>query len=138
MATKTPKETKVESVVLNNYESVIIFTPVLSEEQLKDAVAKYRKLITDNGGELIHEENWGLTKLAYPIQKKTTGFYHIYEYKAPASFVSTFELAFRRDERIMRFLSTVLDKHAILYNVRKRNGEFNQGKNSTKQQEAKK
>ena len=62
MATKTTKSTKVESVVLNNYESVIIFTPVLSEEQLKDAVAKYRKIITENGGELIHEENWGLTK----------------------------------------------------------------------------
>ena len=76
--------------------------------------------------------------MAYPIQKKTTGFYHIYEYKAPASFVSTFELAFRRDERIMRFLSTVLDKHSIQYNVRKRNGEFNQGKNTTKPQEAKK
>lgn len=137
MATKTTKSKKKESVVLNDYESVIIFTPVLSEEQLKEAVARYRKMITDNGGELVHEENWGLTKLAYPIQKKSTGFYHIYEYKAPTSFIGEFELAFRRDERIMRFLTTTLDKHAVVYNQRKRNGEFNQNKNP-KQQEAKK
>src|ERR1041384_3326722 len=112
---------KSKEVVLNDYESVIIFTPVLSEEQLKEVVSKYRSMITENGGELVHEENWGLTKLAYPIDKKTTGFYHIYEYKAPASFISKFELAFRRDERIMRFLSTSLDKHAVIYNQRKRN-----------------
>ncbi len=133
MATK--KNTN-EEVVLNDYESVIIFTPVLSDEQLKDALAKYRNLIIENGGEMVHEENWGLTKLAYPINKKTTGFYHIYEYKANNSFVSKFELAFRRDERIMRFLSTSLDKHAVIYNQRKRNGEFNQSKKD-KQQEGK-
>jgi small subunit ribosomal protein S6 len=130
------KKTTKDEVVLNDYESVIIFTPVLSDEQLKDALSKYRNMITENGGEMVHEENWGLTKLAYPINKKTTGFYHIYEYKAPASFISKFELAFRRDERIMRFLSTSLDKHAVIYNQRKRNGEFNQPKKD-KQQEGK-
>lgn len=128
-------KTNNEKVVLNNYESVIIFTPVLSEEQLKDAVSKYRNLIKEEGGELVHEENWGLTKLAYPINKKTTGFYHIYEYKASGDFISKFELAFRRDERIMRFLTTALDKHSLLYNQRKRNGEFNQ--NKKEKQEAK-
>jgi small subunit ribosomal protein S6 len=128
-------KTNKSNVVLNNYESVIIFTPVLSEEQLKDAVSKYRNLIKEEGGELVHEENWGLTKLAYPINKKTTGFYHIYEYKASGDFISKFELAFRRDERIMRFLTTALDKHALIYNQRKRNGEFNQ--NKKEKQEAK-
>lgn len=129
------KKTK-EKVVLNDYESVIIFTPVLSDEQLKDAVAKYRALITEDGGELVHEGNWGLTKLAYPISKKTTGFYHIFEYKADPAFIAKFELAFRRDERIMRYLTTVLDKHAVVYNQRRRNGEFNQSKKE-KQQEGK-
>ncbi|MFI5221357.1 MAG: 30S ribosomal protein S6 [Bacteroidia bacterium] len=124
MAVKKAKE----DVVLNNYESVIIFTPVLSEEQLKEAVSKYRNMITEGGGELVHEENWGLTKLAYAIDKKTTGFYHIYEYKCTGDFVAKFELAFRRDERIMRFLSTSLEKHALIFNQRKRNGEFNQAK----------
>jgi small subunit ribosomal protein S6 len=113
---------------------VIIFTPVLSEDQLKDAVSKYRSLITENGGELVHEENWGLTKLAYPIQKKTTGFYILYEFRATPEFISKFELAFRRDERIMRFLTVALDKHALIYNTRKRNGEFNQSKKEQKQE----
>ena len=133
MAAKTKSK---EKVVLTDYESVIIFTPVLSDEQLKDAVLKYRNIIKENGGELVHEENWGLTKLAYPIEKKTTGFYHIFEYKAGPEFISVFELAFRRDERIMRYLTTALDKHAIIYNQRKRNGEFNQSKKE-KQQEGK-
>ena len=123
-----------EKVVLTDYESVIIFTPVLSEEQLKDAVTKYRALIKEHGGELVHEENWGLTKLAYPIEKKTTGFYHIFEYQALPEFISIFELAFRRDERIMRYLTTALDKHALVFNQRKRNGEFNQKKNEKPQE----
>jgi small subunit ribosomal protein S6 len=136
MATKT-KSTKTETVVLKDYESVIIFTPVLSDEQLKDAVAKYRKMITDDAGELVHEENWGLTKLSYPIQKKSTGFYHLYEFRSKPDFISKLELAFRRDERIMRYLSVSLDKHAVIYNQRKRNGEFNQGKKDQKQEGAK-
>lgn len=136
MATKT-KSKKTETVVLKDYESVIIFTPVLSEEQLKDAVSKYRNLITDSEGELVHEENWGLTKLSYPIQKKSTGFYHLYEFRAKPDFISKFELAFRRDERILRYLTVSLDKHALIYNQRKRNGEFNQNKKDQKQEGAK-
>jgi len=85
-------------------------------------------LITEHKGEIVHEENWGLTKLAYPIQKKTTGFYQVFEYKAPGNLIAALELQLKRDERIMRFLSTALDKHAVIYNQRKRNGEFNQPK----------
>ncbi|MFX3625788.1 MAG: 30S ribosomal protein S6 [bacterium] len=116
---------------LKNYESVIIFTPVLSEDQLKDAVAKYRQLITEHKGEIVHEENWGLTKLAYPIQKKSTGFYQIFEFKAPGTVIAELELQYKRDERIMRFFTTALDKHAVIYNERKRNGEFNKPKKET-------
>lgn len=110
-----------------NYESVIILTPVLSEKMLQDAVDSYKKLITGNGGELIHSENWGLTKMAYPIQKKTTGFYQIFEFEADpvAEIVDKLELAYRRDEQVLRYLTTKLDKHAVVYNERRRNGEFN-------------
>jgi small subunit ribosomal protein S6 len=133
MAAKSKKQ---ENLALKDYESVIIITPVLSEEQLKDTVSKFRNMIKEETGELVHEENWGLTKLAYPIDKKTTGFYHIFEFKALPDFITKFELAFRRDERIMRYLTTALDKHAVIYNKRKRNGEFNQNKKE-KQQEGK-
>ncbi len=113
---------------MTNYESVIVLTPVLSEDQMKETVKKFRELITEQGGEIVHEDNWGLTKLAYPIQKKSTGFYHIFEYKAPGTAISPLELALKRDERIMRFLTVSLDKHGVIYNQRKRNGEFNGSK----------
>lgn len=117
-----------------NYEAAVIFTPVLSDQQLKDAVATYRELITANQGEIVNEDSWGLTKLAYPIQKKNSGFYHIYEFKAPTDFVKTLDIAYRRDERVMRFLTLRLDKHALVYNERRKNGEFN--KKTKKEKEA--
>ncbi len=122
-----------------NYESLIILTPVLSEKMLSDAVDSYKKLITGNGGELIHEENWGLTKLAYPIQKKNTGFYQIFEFaaEADAEIVDILELAYRRDEQVLRYLTTKLDKHAVIYNERRRNGAFNKPKSTTAPVEAK-
>ena len=113
-----------------NYESVVILTPVLSERMLQDASSSFEKLITENGGELIHKENWGLTKMAYPIQRKTTGFYQIFEFAADADaeIVDKLELAYRRDEQVLRYLTTKLDKHAVKYNERRRNGEFNKPK----------
>lgn len=112
------------------YESVIILTPVLSEKMLQDAVEAYKKLITENGGELIHDENWGLTKMAYPIQKKTTGFYQIFEFtgESNSDLIDKLELAYRRDEQVLRYLTIKLDKHAIKYNERRRKGEFNKKK----------
>ncbi len=106
--------------MLKNYETVFIMTPVLSEELMKETVAKFKKILTDNGAILVHEGNWGLRKLAYPIQKKSTGFYYLIEFKAPGELISKLEIEYKRDERIMRFLTTALDKHAIAYNEKKR------------------
>jgi small subunit ribosomal protein S6 len=107
--------------MLNQYETVFIATPVLSEPQIKEAVKKFRDIITDNGGELIHEEDWGMKKLAYPIQKKSTGFYHMFEFKANPEFVAKFETDFRRDERVIRFMTVRLDKYAAAYSEKRRN-----------------
>lgn len=104
----------------NQYEAVFIMTPVLSDDQMKEAVSKFEKLILDKGAEIVHQENWGLRKLAYPIQRKNTGFYHLFEFKAEGSLIKDLEIQFIRDERIMRFLTVKLDKHAISYNQRKR------------------
>ena len=106
----------------NQFETTFILTPVLSEAQTKDAVEKFRKILTDNGAEIIHEDAWGLRKLAYPIQKKNTGFYHLIEFSAPGSVIATLETEYRRDEKVMRFLTVALDKHAVAYNKRKRKG----------------
>jgi small subunit ribosomal protein S6 len=112
-------------MALKNYETVFILTPVLSDAQMKDTVEKFKKVLTDNGAEIIHEENWGIKKLAYPIGHKTTGFYNLVEFKAEPTIVDSLEIEYRRDEKIMRFLTTALDKHAVEYNAKRRRGEFN-------------
>jgi small subunit ribosomal protein S6 len=105
----------------NQYETVFIVTPVLSEAQMKEAVDKFRGVITSKGGEIINEENWGLRKLAYPIQKKSTGFYNLFEFKAPGELVKGLEIEYKRDERIIRFLTTRLDKYSIEYAEKRKN-----------------
>ena len=106
--------------MLNQYETVFIATPVLSETQMKETVQKFKKVIADNQGEIIHEENWGLKKLAYPIQKKSTGFYYLLEFKGPGDIVEKLEIQYRRDERIIRFLTFKMEKSAVEYAEKKR------------------
>jgi len=108
---------------MKQYETVFILTPVLSEEQAKEAAGKFKDLLKKIGAKLIHEENWGLRKLAYPIQKKSSGFYFLVEYQAEGSAITDLEVAFKRDERVMRFLTVALDKYAIAYNDKKRAGK---------------
>ena len=102
------------------YETVFIMNPVLSEEQMLETVAKFKKFLTDHSAEIVFENNWRMKKMAYPIQKKKSGFYYLIEFKADAQLVSKLEVEFTRDERIMRFLTVALDKHAIAYNEKKR------------------
>ncbi|MFC0517543.1 30S ribosomal protein S6 [Mucilaginibacter angelicae] len=120
---------------MQQYEIVIVLTPLLSEETAKEANAKYSKVLTDGGAEIVQEDNWGLRKLAYPIQKKTTGYYHLTEFKAPGELINKLEIELRRDERVLRFLTIALDKHAIAYNDKKRSGAFNK-KPAAKAEEA--
>ena len=95
-------------------------TPVLSDEQMKETVNKYKDFLKEHNAELVHEEKWGLRKMAYPIKKKSTGFYHLLEFKAEGSIINDWEVTYKRDERILRFLTVALDKHAVAYNEKKR------------------
>ena len=113
---------------MKNYETVFILTPVLSEQQMKDAVAKFRAVLEDNGAEIVNVEEWGLRRLAYEIQHKSTGFYALMEFNADPTLIKTLETEFRRDERVLRFLTTVLDKYAVQYNEKRRSGKFNRKK----------
>ncbi len=115
--------------MLNNYETVFILTPVLSEAQMKETVEKYRKMILDEGGEIVHEEDWGLRKLAYPIQKKSTGFYQLIEFKAKPDFIEKLEVLFRRDERVIRFLTFKMEKYAVIYSEKRRSLKKQQKEN---------
>ena len=119
--------------MIKQYETVFIATPVLSDTQMKEAVAKYTKLITDNGGEVVYEEDGGLKQLAYPIQHKTSGFYYLIEFKADPQFVATLETQYHRDERIIRFLTVALDKDSIAYAEHRR--QMRAGKAAAKAEE---
>jgi small subunit ribosomal protein S6 len=107
---------------MNNYELMVIFTPVLSDDEFKAAQKKYSDLVIENGGEIEHSNPWGLKSLAYPIQKKTTGIYWVVEYNAPSIFNEKLKVQMLRDEQIMRQMVTRLDKYAFAYNHRKRGG----------------
>ncbi len=117
ISTKTlhlhPKFTK--SHMTNRYETVFILTPVLSEDQAKEAVTKFKDLLKEGNGKVRHEENWGMRKLAYPIQKKSTGFYHLIEFESDPSLIAKLETEYRRDERVIRFLTVAMDKHHIAF-----------------------
>ncbi|MCI6102051.1 MAG: 30S ribosomal protein S6 [Prevotella sp.] len=115
---------------MNQYETVFILTPVLSDEQMKETVAKFKKLLTDNGAEILNEETWGLKKLAYAIQKKSTGFYCLLEFKGEPTIVKTLETGYRRDEKVIRYQTVRLDKYAAQYAEKRRN------KYAKKEQEA--
>ena len=105
---------------MNQYETVFILTPVLSDEQTKETVAKFKKILTDNGAEILNEEAWGLKKMAYAIDKKSTGFYNLVEFKAEPSVIKKLETGFRRDEKVIRFLTVKLDKYAAAYAEKRR------------------
>ena len=107
---------------MNNYELMVIFTPVLSDDEFKAAQKKYADLVTENGGEVLHTNPWGLKSLAYPIAKKTTGLYWVMEYKAPSSFNEKLKIQLLRDESQMRHMYTALDKYAVEYNAKKKSG----------------
>ena len=106
---------------MNQYETVFILTPVLSDDQMKETVAKFRKLLTDNGAEILNEEAWGLRKMAYAIEKKSTGFYCLVEFKGEPSIVNTLETGYRRDEKVIRYMTVRLDKYAVEYAEKRRN-----------------
>ncbi|MEJ7822754.1 MAG: 30S ribosomal protein S6, partial [Chitinophagaceae bacterium] len=107
---------------MQNYELMVIFTPVLSEEDYRSAQKKFASLVTDNSGEVLHENPWGLKSLAYPIQKKTTGLYWVMEYKAPSDFNEKLKIQLLRDESVLRHMFTALDKYAVEYNAKKKSG----------------
>ncbi len=108
---------------MNQYETVFILTPVLSDEQMKEAVNKFESYLTTKGAEIINKELWGLKKLAYAIEKKSTGFYCMIEFKAEPEVIGKLETQYRRDERIIRYLTVKMEKYAAEYAEKRRNNK---------------
>jgi small subunit ribosomal protein S6 len=108
-------------VMSTRYETVFILTPVLSDDQVKEAVTNVKDFLKKNGATVKHQESWGLKKLAYPIQNKSTGFYQLFEFEADGDFISKFELELKRDERMLRFLTVKMNKNHIEFAEKQRN-----------------
>jgi len=121
---------------MNRYETVFILTPVLSDDQMKEAVEKFKDVLKANSAEIVNEELWGLRKLAYPIEKKSTGFYVLLEFQGEPTIVKKLETAFRRDERVIRFLTFRLDKYAAEYAEKRRNLRANKASEKPAEVEA--
>lgn len=108
---------------MRQYEVTFIVDPVLSDDEIKQTAKMYLDFLMEKGAELVHEEAWGLRQLAYPINRRTSGVYYTYEVKlASGEAIVELETGFRRDDRIIRFLTVKLDKHGVKYNEDKRNG----------------
>ena len=122
---------------MNHYETVFILTPVLSDAQMKEAVEKFKAVLAENNATVVNEENWGLRKLAYPIQHKSTGFYTLIEFDAEPNVVKKLEIAFRRDEKVIRFLIFLNDKHAAEYAAKRRSLKGAKREESNKEVEVK-
>lgn len=104
----------------NIYETIFIATPVLSDNQAKEVAKEYENYINGNDGDVRFQENWGLKRLAYPIQKKHSGWYFLLEYSSPPIFINNFELKLKYDERIMRFLTIKFNKDSLEYSEKRR------------------
>ncbi|SCY00844.1 SSU ribosomal protein S6P [Nonlabens sp. Hel1_33_55] len=105
---------------MNQYETVFILNPVLSDDQVKETAKKFENFLTERGAKMVAKEDWGLKKMAYTIDNKKSGFYHLFEFTAPGEVINEYEVEFRRDERVMRYLTVRLDKYAIEWAEKRR------------------
>lgn len=109
-----------KKLIMNQYETVFILNPVLSDDQVKETVKKFENFLTERGAKMVAKEDWGLKKLAYAIENKKSGFYQLFQFEVPGEVINDFEVEFRRDERVMRYLTVKLDKYAIEWAEKRR------------------
>ena len=118
---------------MKQYEVTFIVDPVLSDDEIKSAAKNYTDLVSTEGGVVVHLEELGLRQLAYMINKRNTGVYFSLEFQSESGgFIPKMELAMKRDERILRFLTVSLDKYGVKYNDDKRNGKIGKKKETKK------
>jgi small subunit ribosomal protein S6 len=110
---------------MRHYETTFIIDPVLSGDEIKQTAQMYMDFLKEQGCEVVQVEDMGVLELAYPINKRTSGAYMYVEYTATTGeCIDKLELAFRRDDNILRYLTVAVDKHRAQYNQDKRAGKF--------------
>jgi len=123
---------------MRQYETTFIVAPALPDGEIKKAVKNYKDILEKEGCEIVHVDEIGLRQLTYPIKRHNSGIYFTIEYKSEnGEIIDKMELVFRRDERILRFLSVRLDKFGVKYNEDKRSGVIDKRKNDLAAERAK-
>ncbi len=108
---------------MKNYEVTFIVDPVLSGDEIEATAQTYVNYLEKVGCHIVHVDKMGLRQLAYEIKRRSSGVYFCIEFTSPnGEFMDDFELALRRDERLLRFLTIALDKFGVKYNDDKRKG----------------
>ena len=95
------------------YETTFIVNASVDDAQIEAAIERVQDVITKNGGTIIALNKWGRKRLAYPINKKTTGFYCHIEFEAEGSVIGLVERSYQLDELILRFLTIHLSRNAL-------------------------
>ncbi|MEM7368054.1 MAG: 30S ribosomal protein S6 [Bacteroidota bacterium] len=116
----------------NDYETTFILSPELPESEHRAAVEKFVSLIKDNDGEVSNIEHWGMRRLAYPIVKKTNGYYAFLEFRAFGDLIAKLEQAYRYDDQVIRYLTVRLDRHSFAFNNKRREQGFGLRKKATR------
>lgn len=117
---------------MRHYETTFILDPVLKNEEISDTVTGFESFLKEAGAEIVHVEKWGLRQLAYPINKRSSGLYFTIEFSVPTgAIIERLEINYRRNERVMRFLTIALDKYGVKYNSDKRAGLIGKKKTET-------
>ncbi len=102
---------------MRRYETIVIVDPDLGEEQRGPVFDRIRELIPQKGGLLVEFDEWGGRKLAYEIKKKQRGYYVRVDYCGGGDLVSEMERQFRIDDRVMKYMTVLLDKEADMERI---------------------
>ncbi len=103
---------------MRRYETIFIADNDLSEEDRSPIFEKLKDLIQQHGGLLVMVDEWGGKKLAYEIKKKARGYYVRLDYCGSGTLVNEIERFFRIDDRILKFMTVLLDKDVDIETVK--------------------
>lgn len=95
---------------MRTYETIIIVHPEMVGDEYAAIVEKFKKVLVDQGSEILKFDEWGTRKLAYMVKKQGRGTYLYVAYKAPAAAIKEFERRMRIDESIIKFQTVHLEK----------------------------
>ena len=91
---------------MTEYEVLLLLDPELSDEKQAEIVERAKTLVEQGGGTFDRHDPWGRRKLAYPIDKKDDGIYHLLTFSAPAETLDELSRVLKIDDDVLRHMAT--------------------------------